>query len=260
MYKVGLEVTVTDTRKCQCPFKLRGKPIGKGQDWVLKVICGTHNHNLYDTLVGYPYADRLNANEHSMLVHMTKSTVKPGNILCTLKENNEDNMTTIKLVYNARYLYKRSGQLLLMTKRYTCRKKSSSSNIVSDILWNHPDAVKLLNAFNVVFLMDMTYKTNKYRLPLFEIVGVTYTCLSFSAGFVFLTSEKEKNYIWALQKIRGSLLTSHVGPEVIVSDKDLALMNAISTVFSKATNLLCRFHINKNVKEKCKMLVDSVEA
>jgi len=108
MYKVGLEVTVTDTRKCQCPFKLRGKPIGKGQDWVLKVICGTHNHNLYDTLVGYPYADRLNANEHSMLVHMTKSTVKPGNILCTLKENNEDNMTTIKLVYNARYLYKRS--------------------------------------------------------------------------------------------------------------------------------------------------------
>ena len=147
-----------------------------------------------------------------------------------------------------------------MTKRYTCRKKSSSSNIVSDILWTHPDAVKLLNAFNVVFLMDMTYKTNKYRLPLFEIVGVTYTCLSFSAGFVFLTSEKEKNYIWALQKIRGSLLTSHVGPEVIVSDKDLALMNAISTVFSKATNLLCRFHINKNVKEKCKMLVDSVEA
>jgi len=147
-----------------------------------------------------------------------------------------------------------------MTKRYTCRKKSSSSSIVSDILWTHPDAVKLLNAFNVVFLMDMTYKTNKYRLPLFEIVGVTYTCLSFSAGFVFLTSEKEKNYIWALQKIRGSLLTSHVGPEVIVSDKDLALMNAISTVFSKATNLLCRFHINKNVKEKCKMLVDSVEA
>ncbi|XP_068474376.1 uncharacterized protein [Phaseolus vulgaris] len=71
-YKDGLEVTVTGTRKCQCPFKLR---------------------------VGHPYAGRLKANEHSMLVDMTKSMVKPSSILRTLKENNEDNMTTIKQVY-----------------------------------------------------------------------------------------------------------------------------------------------------------------
>ncbi|XP_068492218.1 protein FAR1-RELATED SEQUENCE 4-like [Phaseolus vulgaris] len=139
----------------------------------------------------------------------------------------------------------------------TCHE---SSNIVSDIFWTHPYAVKLLNAFNIVFLMDTTYKTNKYRLPLLEIVGVTCTCLSFSVGFAFLSSEKEKNFIWALQKFRGSLLISHVGPEVIVCDRDLALMNAINIVFPKARNLLCRFHINKNVKAKFKMLVDSVEA
>ena len=108
--------------------------------------------------------------------------------------------------------------------------------------------------------MDTTYKTNKYRLPLLQIVGVTCTCLSFSAGFAFLSSEKEKNFIWTLQNFRGSLLTSHVGPEVIVCDKDLTLMNVINIVFPKARNLLCRFHINKNVKAKCKMLVDSVEA
>ncbi|XP_068487177.1 uncharacterized protein [Phaseolus vulgaris] len=185
-YKDGLEVSVTGTRKCECPFKLRGKPVGKGQGWVLKVICGTHNHDLYDTLVGHPYAGRLKTNEHSMLVDMTKNMVKPGNILRTLKENNEDNMTTIKQIYIARYSYKRSvrgprtesQQLMMLLDRdnylhwSTCHK---SSNIVSDIFWTHPDAVKLLNAFNIVFLMDTTYKTNKYRLPLLEIVGVTCT-------------------------------------------------------------------------------------
>ena len=101
-----MEVSVSGTRKCQCPFKLRA--VGEGQGWVLKVICGTHNHDLYDTLVGHPYAGRLKANEHSMLVDMTKNMVKLGNILRTLKENNEENMTTIKQVYNARYSYKRS--------------------------------------------------------------------------------------------------------------------------------------------------------
>ena len=26
--------SVTGTRKCECPLKLRGKPVGKGQGWV----------------------------------------------------------------------------------------------------------------------------------------------------------------------------------------------------------------------------------
>ncbi|KAH1194291.1 hypothetical protein GmHk_19G055125 [Glycine max] len=42
-------------------------------------------------------------------------------------------------------------------------------------------------------------------------------------------------------------------PGVIVTD--IVLMNAMKTVFPKCTNLLCRFHIVKNVKEKCKSLV-----
>jgi len=49
-------------------------------------------------------------NEHSILVDMTKNMVKSGNILHTLKENKEDNTTTIKQVYNARYSYKISAR------------------------------------------------------------------------------------------------------------------------------------------------------
>ncbi|KAL5128619.1 hypothetical protein HKD37_14G040832 [Glycine soja] len=44
-------------------------------------------------------------------------------------------------------------------------------------------------------------------------------------------------------------------PWVIVIDKDLSLMDAVKIVFPDAMNLLCRFHIDKNVKAKCKTLV-----
>jgi len=37
-------------------------------------------------------------------------------------------------------------------------------------------------------------------------------------------------------------------------------MNAIRMVFPETYNLLCRFHIDKNVKAKCKMLVHPREA
>ena len=62
------------------------------------------------------------------------------------------------------------------------------SEVVSDLFWTHPDSVKLLNAFNIVFLMDTTYKTNKYRLSLLEIVGVTSTGLTFYVAFAFISS------------------------------------------------------------------------
>ncbi|XP_022643166.1 uncharacterized protein LOC111242762 [Vigna radiata var. radiata] len=37
-------------------------------------------------------------------------------------------------------------------------------------------------------------------------------------------------------------------------------MNVIANVFPESYKILCRFHILKNVKAKCKMLVDSTEA
>jgi len=60
-----------------------------------------------------------------MLVDMTKSLVKPTNILLTLKKNSEDNVTIINQVFNARYSYGRSvrgsiiklQQLMMLLKR-----------------------------------------------------------------------------------------------------------------------------------------------
>jgi len=45
-----------------------------------------------------------------MLVDMTKSLVKPRNIFLAVKDHNENNVTTIKQVYNVRYVYRRSDQ------------------------------------------------------------------------------------------------------------------------------------------------------
>ncbi|KAH1232623.1 hypothetical protein GmHk_09G025232 [Glycine max] len=66
--------TITDNRKCGCPFKLQAK-----------LVVG----------VGHPYVDRLTKDEKIIIVDMTKSMVKPRNILLTLKEHNANNYTTM---------------------------------------------------------------------------------------------------------------------------------------------------------------------
>ena len=47
---------------------------------------------------------------------------------------------------------------------------------------------------------------------------------------------------------------------MIVTDKNLALMNAVKTMFFVSHNLLCQFHIDKNVKAKCKQHVTPKKA
>ena len=95
-------------------------------------------------------------------------------------------MTTIKQVYNARYLYRKSErgdrtemqQLMMLVERdmyINWSRFEERKNVVQDLFWTHPDSVKLLNAFNIVLMMDSTYKTNRYRMPLFEVVGATST-------------------------------------------------------------------------------------
>ncbi|KAH1265364.1 hypothetical protein GmHk_01G001083 [Glycine max] len=216
------------TRKCGCPFKLRGKPMVGGQGWMVKLMCGIHNHELAKSLVGHPYVRRLTKAEKILTADMTKSMVKPRNILLTLKEHNANSCTTIKQIYNARSAYRSSirgsDTEMQHLMKLLERDQLKDEDVVRDIFWCHPDAVKLANACNLV--------------------------LTPAARFCW--GDTNWDDILCRFCISGG---RDVLPGVIVTNRDLALMNAVKTVFLECTNLLCNFHINKNVKAKCKLLI-----
>ncbi|KAH1198782.1 hypothetical protein GmHk_18G052288 [Glycine max] len=231
----------TRTRKCGCPFKLHGKPVIGGQGWMVKLICVIHNHELAKSLVGHPYVGRLSKAKKTLIVDMTKSMVKPRNILLTLKEHNANSCTTIKQIYNARSAY-------------------CSSIRGSDTKMQH--LMKLLERDQYIHWHRL--KDEDVAVPTkqtgtdshcFDFIGVTPIEMTFSAGFAYLEGERLNNVVWALERFRGIFLRRDVLLGVIVTDRDLTLMNAVKTVFPECTNLLCTFHINKNVKDKCKSLI-----
>ncbi|XP_071735211.1 PKS-NRPS hybrid synthetase cheA-like [Rutidosis leptorrhynchoides] len=88
-------------------------------------------------------------------------------------------------------------------------------------------------------------------MPLLDIVGVSCFNSSFYSGFAFLDREDEENYTWALNVFK-DIIGHENHPLVIMTDRELALMNAISNVFPSTTNLLCVWHIEKNVVANCK--------
>ena len=102
---------------------------------------------------------------------------------------------------------------------YFIREKCESQ-IIQDIFWTHPTSLKLFNNFSNVLIMDSTYKTNLYRMPLFEIVRVTSTDMTYSIGFAFMTLEKEDNFTWALQMLVKLLKPNSDMPTVIVAERE----------------------------------------
>ncbi|XP_058757176.1 uncharacterized protein LOC131630414 [Vicia villosa] len=101
---------------------------------------------------------------------MTLNLVQPKNILATLKWKEPDNVSNIRQVYNIR-----------------CRTNKAIMGDRSEM----QQLLKLLD--DNMLILDSTYKTNKYKLPLFEMVGVISIEKTYSLGFAFLECDKEDN-------------------------------------------------------------------
>ncbi|XP_028113890.1 uncharacterized protein LOC114311922 [Camellia sinensis] len=97
---------ITGTKKCDCPFLLKDEKLSPNNDWMLHVVCGVHNHLAVDHLEGHSYLGRLSHQENELLVDMSKSMVRPKDILVTLKQRNPLNVTTMKTIYNVRHRFK----------------------------------------------------------------------------------------------------------------------------------------------------------
>ncbi|CAL8082765.1 unnamed protein product [Prunus armeniaca] len=146
----------TGTKKCGCPFLLKGVNIGDGDDWKLEVVCGVHNHPISEYLQGHSFVGRLTEEENAFLVDMSKSLVKPRDILVTIKDRDAMNVSTMKTIYNAR-IRNRTKEFVGRTQMQQLLTKLSEHNyiewhrtscdIVTDLFWTHPINIDILRAF-----------------------------------------------------------------------------------------------------------------
>ncbi|XP_057416139.1 uncharacterized protein LOC130710792 [Lotus japonicus] len=256
----------TSTQKTGCPFRLKGRRTKDDKGWWLKVMDGRHIHLAAESLVGHNYAGRLNSEAKEDVINQAKTWVPPRKMLASLKEKDPSNLTTIQQIYGVCKRFRQSVRGSLTEIQYLLKKldgekyvhferNEPGSEVIRDIFWAHPNAVKLFNTFPYVVIMDCTYKTSKYKLPLLEIVGLTSTDKTYSIAFCYIGSETTEDYIWALECMKSLISDQSRLPRVIVTDRDLALLSAASQSLPTTTHLLCLWHINKCVLAKCKEYV-----
>ncbi|XP_026377811.1 uncharacterized protein LOC113272122 [Papaver somniferum] len=177
----------TKTRKINCPFKIVLKwNINEKVFKMNEDMDCRHNHPRPKDLHGHYRAGRLKAHEYAEVDKMTRVCMAPFKILSKLKADDKNNKTTLQQIYNARSTLRRKdlqGRLVMQQllwlaqkKNYACQKKLDEFGHVTHLFIALPECVKLALCFPQVLVLDCTYKTNKYEMPLMNVVGHTLQC------------------------------------------------------------------------------------
>ncbi|KAK1378823.1 MULE domain-containing protein [Heracleum sosnowskyi] len=207
-----------------------------------------HNHPPSKDLSGHPSHRRFTKEEFVRIQEMTISGITPKQILSSLRQGNGNLKSISRSEYNARAKFRKES-LQGRTVLEALFEELGEADFIFDVQHDHdghlthlfiahPASIALTKNYSSFFLMDCTYKTNKYGMPLLNIGGVTSFNSTFFSAFVFLRKEETSDYIWALKRFV-KVLGMQRHPAAIVTDRELALMNALKIIFPDTPHLLC---------------------
>ena len=118
-------------------------------------------------------------------------------------------------------------------------------------LWGTSDCDPVDAAISLGFSIRLHVQDKPISTSLLNIVGVAPTNATFFFCFCFLSSETLDDYCWALGTFRRLLNANHL-PAVMVTDREMALINAIEQTIPNTKHLLCKWHFEKNILAKCR--------
>jgi hypothetical protein len=257
----------TSSRRVGCNFSILATESLCKTIWSLKHRVGdqynTHNHEPSISKLVHPAHRQISAADRAVIHGMANAGIAPKLIRSFLRQNTQSEMLATPsdidncISQGRRDLAEGQSSIhalanALDKQGFWNRMQMNEDNRVTAIFFAHPRSMGYLKSYPDLLIIDCTYKTNKYKMPLLDIIGVDALQRSFCVAFAFLSGEEETDYDWALSRLRdlykicGARL-----PSVILTDRCLACMSAIQTWFPEAESLLCVWHANKAVIRYC---------
>ena len=221
---------------CGCSYQILCNLNASGWHAECAGADAVHNHEQALSTRAHPSLRKLTDEQKDTVKRLRSSGLKPAAIQRILQDDGPGTLATLQDIKNVikrqktEFLAGRSPTQALLLDELVKAGVPCVPKIEDDGTLTHlmiaPSGQTLLSRFADVLLLDCTYKTNMYNLPVLEVVGVTAAHTSFTAACFFMSGETEPDYAWAQQQLL--LLLGGRQPGVVLTDKDQALTNAIA--------------------------------
>ncbi|XP_023748884.1 protein FAR1-RELATED SEQUENCE 5-like [Lactuca sativa] len=255
-----------------CQAMLR---ISKGKDgeWFVDVFNDKHNHELSITPTKV-MKHRSHGKIHrsmackSLMVELGQSGLRP----CQIKKA----VNVMKTPYNVDVTSKQCADVLFEQRKqykgkefYGLIKHFQDKALVDsnqyfavdlfddgsprNVFWADGRSRDAYTKFGDVVVFDVTYMTNKFKMPFAPFIGVNHHGQSILFGGALLENEKEETFCWLFEHFLKCMFSKY--PVALITDQDKAMGNAIKQVFPNTRHRFCAWHIKKHELEHLRPLV-----
>uniref|UniRef100_M4BCV4 FAR1 domain-containing protein n=1 Tax=Hyaloperonospora arabidopsidis (strain Emoy2) TaxID=559515 RepID=M4BCV4_HYAAE len=179
----------TSSSRADCPFLLSGNYSKRRGNWKLNVLQCSHNHDPSLNPSGHSAHRKLTSDQAEAVKNMTLAGIKPLGILSAIRKTDERALASLFTLYNGRAKVRKdilNGRTPIQAlfhelkiSEYACFSKCDENGATTSLFFSHQESIRLTCNYHNIALMDCTYTTNSYRLPLLHIVDMT----SFNSHF-----------------------------------------------------------------------------
>ncbi|KAI1001845.1 hypothetical protein K3495_g6360 [Podosphaera aphanis] len=246
--------------RCDCKYALSIRL--SGDEYIIDISNPNHNHPPSVSAYSHPSNTRLCETKKKEVIDKLEFGIPPRIILAELRSKGCHATSTA--VYNCIAEHRKfqlgdQSPISALLRLLEVKDGSDSGNedkkwwydylvdtdeCLTYLFFQHTTSITLPRQFPEVIIMDCTYSTIRFGVPLLHNVGCTNINTKFEVGYAFLSRETEADNIWALGTLRKISQQNNLpDPGVIATDRELALMNAIEQEFPLAKNILGFWHI-----------------
>ncbi len=234
-------------------------------NWILVMKNSSHNHSLI--IEEAHFALRKFAiifKTVSKINYQSKTQVTSAQVFISMRLENENCILKSRDIYNVKQFIRRnilesltSTQFFLQNLKrnnwYYKYQITFFTHEVIHLFFVEKHIFELLKNNWKILLMNCIYKIDKYKFSLFVIVDHISLSITFYVDFAFLTKETKKNYIWMLKTLQKYFKKENIFiSNVLMTNRDLKLINVLHLIFLIVKHFLCVWHVNKNVLTHCK--------
>jgi hypothetical protein len=259
----------SSSKGVSCPFS--SEAVLKDGYWQFYVTYSQHSHG--PSLHGYTHPCHRKPTEE-MLAHITAQSavgiaprfilpslqaMTPGTLISPVDIRNIKNQQKMKELGSMTPVQALISLLERDPDWHHETQLSDDKHLISLFLVRK-DMIRFARAYPELLMLDATYKTNWYNMPLVHLIAVIpvanrrkrKTGTALTIGFCFVSGENDASYRWVCERIKAIIYGQGSTPCVIVRDGDDSVKLALTAVFPAAQQLLCLFHVNRNVLEQAK--------
>ena len=236
----------TGTRMCECEYAADVTRIqmGFGIQWKLSITQPLHNHPLQVDAYSHPGYRRRDSATLKVINSLQDSNFTPKDIHNHLVKENPEALFTRQDIRNdvARMRRQQLGDLtptqavLVALEQYNGEAESDNQKYsywrstddqghLDYLFFVHPSSKEMLRLHPDLILIDTTYRTNRYNMPLAHITGRTSQNGSFCIGYAFMTAERTEHYAQLVKNLT-ELWRDELNlppPSAAITDKESAL-------------------------------------